>query len=121
MLQGAAAAALAAGMICSQGAAHAAGAFAPPGVYGRVNVAAGAAPETLAPQPSAAARKPPRGKAAVSYYWVPAGHRLRWTEYCHRYAACKETVAFVSDAWYFHDGPGKGAADMHGHDHDHEH
>ena len=116
MLRRATVVALVAGMACMGGAARAALIFSPPGVFGRIDMTKYSVPKAQKGA-SKAAENAAAKKVDVAYYWVPAGHRLHWPEYCKRYNACELKVEFVSDEWYYHSGPGQGLDT--GHDHEH--
>ena len=92
--------------------------FSPPGVYGRIDTTRYPNPKTVTPRQEGKFKGLQRKQRSI-YLWIPASHRLQWTEYCIRYVACKSPVAFVTDEWYFHDGPGKGLGSEEHHDHEH--
>jgi len=93
--------------------------FSPPGVYGRIDHRRYPRPITVASSPTMPSTAQKKHGGPTAFLWVPVSHRLQWLEYCPRYGACGLSVAFVSDHWYFHHGPGKGLPhedeDKHGH------
>lgn len=66
------------------------------GVYGRIQIGAGApVPPLYSSRPVVALGRPGM-HADPMYLYVPSAHRQNWARYCHRYNACQHPVYFVN-------------------------
>jgi hypothetical protein len=67
-----------------------------PGVYGRIEVRAGAEPPpVIYPQPVVAHSGIDRVRSEPVYLYVPPGQVRKWKDHCARWAACEQPVLFV--------------------------
>lgn len=85
-----------------------------PGIYGRVDIGAGAPPALLYQQPVLITRPPVYVQQAPVYMYVPPGHARKWSRHCAHYGACGQPVYFLKE-------PPRGHGHYHGDRRDRHH
>ena len=85
-----------------------------PGVYGRVNLGAGAPPPPVVyASPMVIEPAPTEVNVAPLYLHVPPEHARDWRHHCHEYQACNRPVYFVRSREYDPDYRRRPEADRH--------